>query len=62
MGHLTLTRPLPDRVGLVTVNLYFTVNLYTKYEVSRCTRYKAMNGSAKCRKWGSLGWSGGHAR
>jgi len=31
------------------------LNLHTKFEVSRCTRYKAMNGSAKCRKWGGLG-------
>jgi len=28
------------------------VNLKTKFEVSRCTRYEAMNGGAKCRKWG----------
>ena len=28
----------------------------TKYEVSRFTRYEAMNGGAKCRKWGGLGW------
>jgi len=27
----------------------------TKFEVSRFTRYDAMNGGAKCRKWGSLG-------
>jgi len=27
----------------------------TKYEVSRFTRYEAMNGGAKCRKWGGLG-------
>ena len=28
----------------------------TKYEVSRFTRYEAVNGGAKCRKWGGLGW------
>ena len=28
----------------------------TKFEVSRFTHYEAMNGSAKCRKWGGLGW------
>ena len=28
------------------------VSQCTKYEVSRFTRYEAMNGSAKCRKWG----------
>jgi len=31
----------------------------TKYEVSRFTRYDAMNGGAKCTKWGGLGWLGG---
>jgi len=28
----------------------------TKFEVSRFTRYEAMNGGAKSRKWGGLGW------
>ena len=39
------------------------VNLYTKFEVSRCTRYEAVNGGAKCRKlggFGSLGGTQGH--
>ena len=27
-------------------------NQCTKYEVSRFTRYEAVNGGAKCRKWG----------
>jgi len=27
----------------------------TKFEVSLCTRYEAVNGGAKCRKWGGLG-------
>ena len=31
------------------------LELQTKFEVSRCTRYEAMNGSAKLRKWGGLG-------
>jgi len=31
----------------------------TKFEVSRFTRYEAMNGGAKCRKWGGLGRLGG---
>ena len=30
----------------------------TKFEVSRFTHYEAINGSAKCRKWGGLGWLG----
>ena len=41
------------RVGLVMVSQC------TKFEVSRFTRYKAMNGGPKCRKWGGLGWLGG---
>jgi len=35
------------------------VSQCTKFEVSRFTRYDAMNGVAKCRKWGSLGQLGG---
>ena len=35
------------------------VNQCIKFEVSRFTRYKAMNGGAKCRKWGGLGRLGG---
>ena len=31
----------------------------TKFEISRFARYKAVNGGAKCRKWGDLGWLGG---
>jgi len=31
----------------------------TKFKVSRFTRYEAMNGSAKCRKWGGLVRLGG---
>ena len=34
------------------------VSQCTKFEVSRFTRYEAMNGSAKCRKWGGLWWLG----
>jgi len=30
----------------------------TKFEVSRFTRYEAMNGGAKCRKWDGLGHLG----
>ena len=30
------------------------VNQCTKFEVSRLTRYEAMNGGAKCRKSGGL--------
>ena len=31
------------------------VSQFTKYEISRFTRYEAVNGGAKCRKWGGLG-------
>ena len=34
------------------------VSQCTKFEVSRFTRYEAMNGSAKCRNWCDLGWLG----
>jgi len=35
------------------------VSQCTKFEVSKFTRYEAVNGGAKCRKWGGLGWLGG---
>ena len=35
------------------------VSQCTKFEVSRFTRCEAMNGGAKYRKWGGLGWLGG---
>ena len=34
------------------------VNQCTKFEVSRFTSYEAMNGGAKSKKWGGLGWLG----
>jgi len=34
----------------------------TKFEVSRFTRYEAMNGGAKCRKMGWFGVVRGHSR
>jgi len=37
------------------------VSQCTKFEVSRFTRYEAMNGGAKCRKSGGLGGQG-HSR
>ena len=40
------------RVGLAMISQC------TKFEVSRFTRYEAMNGGAKCRKSGGLGWLG----
>jgi len=35
------------------------VSQCTKFEVSRLAHCKAMNGSAKYRKWGGFGWLGG---
>jgi len=33
-----------------------------KFEVSRLTRYEAVNGGAKCKKWGGLEVFRGHSR
>ena len=38
------------------------VSQCTEHEVSRFTRYEAVNGGAKCRKWGGLGVFKGHSR
>ena len=38
------------------------VSQCTKYEVSRFTSYEAVNGGAKCRKWGWFGVVRGHSR
>jgi len=37
------------------------VSQCTKFEVSRFSCYEAINGGAKCRKWGGLGWLWGHS-
>jgi len=50
IAHVTLTTPLA------------VVSQCTEYEVSRFTRYEAVNGGAKCRKWGGLGVFKGHSR
>ena len=57
-GQLTLTTPLSGNIFHRQVGLAM-VSQCTKFEVSRFTRYDAMNGGAKCRKWGSLGQLGG---
>jgi len=44
--------PVRDDFSSVAV-----VNLCTKFEVSRCTRYEAVNGGTKCRKCGGRGHS-----
>jgi len=56
MGHLTLTTPLS---GKIFHRQGGKVSQCTKFEVSRFTHYEAMNGSAKCRKWGGLWLLGG---
>jgi len=38
------------------------VNQYTKFEISKFTCYVAMNGGAKCIKWGWLGGTEGHGQ
>ena len=47
----TIYHRLADTSGGQRVGLY-----QNKFEVSNFIRYKDMNGDAKCRKWGGLGW------
>jgi len=54
MGYLTLTTPLSGKIFFGMVGRAM-VSQCTKYEVSRFTRYEAVNGGAKCRKRGGLG-------
>jgi len=53
LGNTHITRLRLRRVGLAMVSQC------TKFEVSRFARCKAMNGSAKYRKWGGFWWLGG---
>ena len=52
---MTLTTPLSGKIFFGSVGRAM-VSQCTEYEVSRFTRYEAVNGGAKCRKWGGLGW------
>ena len=54
MGYLTLTTPVSGKIFFGRVGLAM-VSQCTKYEVSRFTRYEAVIGGAKFRKWGGLG-------
>ena len=54
MGYLTLTTALSGKFFFGRVGLA-TISQCTKFEISRFTRYEAVNGGAKCRKWGGLG-------
>jgi len=49
-----MTTPLSGKIFFRRVGRVM-VSQGTKYEVSRFTRYEAVNGGAKCRKWGGLG-------
>ena len=55
---LTLTTPLSGKTFFGRVGRAM-VSQCTKYEVFGFTGYEAVNGGAKCRKWGGLGWLGG---
>jgi len=54
-GQLTLTTPLSGNI----FHRQGGTCQCTKFEVPRFTRYEAMNGGAKCGKWGVLGRFGG---
>ena len=58
MGYLTLITPLSGKIFFGGVGRAM-VSQSAKYEVSSFTRYEAVNGGAKCRKWGGLGRLGG---
>jgi len=57
-GQLTLTTPLSGKI-FHRQGGTCNVNQCTKFEVSRFTRCEAMNGGARYRKSGGLGWLGG---
>jgi len=52
-----MTTPLSGRFFIGRVGLAM-VNQCIKFEVSKFIHYEAMNGGAKCRKWGGLGQLG----
>jgi len=56
-GQLTLTTPLSWKIFHRQGGICYgkSVSQCTKVEVSRFSRYEAVNGGAKCRKWGGLG-------
>jgi len=58
-GHLTLITPLSGKIFHRHGGLAMASQC-TKFEVSRFTRYEAMNGGAKYRKWGGFGRLGGN--
>ena len=61
MGYLTLTTPFSGKIFFGRVGRAM-VSQCTKFEVSMFTRYEAVNGGAKCRKWGNICVVRGHSR
>jgi len=60
IAHVTLTTPIREHSLITRLRLRMADPCkLTKSDVSRFTRYEAMNGGAKCRKWGGLGRLGG---
>ena len=60
-GSRELTTPLSWMICHPRLALT-TINLPTKFEVSNFTHYEDMKSDTKCRKWGGLGYLGGHSR
>ena len=58
LKRVTWPRPFLGRFFIGRVGLAMVKSMYQIWS-PRFTRYEAMNGSAKCRKWGGLGWQGG---
>ena len=56
---MTVTTPLSGKIFFGRVGRAMVSQICTKYEVSRFTRYEAVNGGVKCRKWGGFGRLGG---
>jgi len=52
--HLTLTTPLSGKIFHRQGGTCYGKSIYQIL----FTRCEAMNGGAKCRKWGGLGWLG----
>jgi len=56
MGHVTMTTPITRMIYHRQPGLAI-INLCTKFEVSRCTRWGDIKGEI-CRQWGGLEWLG----
>jgi len=60
-GQLTLTTPLSGKIFLRQGETCYGKLMYQIRSLYRFTRYEAVIGGAKCRKWGGLGWLGSTA-